>query len=432
MYRISWQEQFDSLLLMEKSQEAIDLFNNLYETGMMTDQEFQQCEWIKIRAGFIELKKQNFNLAKQFLLECHCEMDLILKLNKNLIEKLKITTKIDDDNVRLLMDKISEELDTNIINRFLIDYIDDLITSNVYIDQIDVKLVKTAKLFLYFENIEYYQDSIKKFLNNPNNNYYYELIERYLNEKHYHYYLALYYASRNRMEKSIELLKKLERKTIQDEHYPGIVELIRLLTECQNVQLIMNHVEFILEQDQNEGAKILIANTLMENEKFPLLNPEFVVRNLYQYRMALVIYLEHLINQMRLTNVHVHTTLIKIYIEILSLQRENEEENSQLFEETRMKLRQILMESDYYDQRIILKNLQINNNLDYEMAILYGKMNEHHKAFEIYLNDNHHDYHQALKHCIHYGRQQRQQTTDDHDCHIYQTLLSIYLDLYRK
>ncbi|KAH7640297.1 transforming growth factor-beta receptor-associated protein 1-like [Dermatophagoides farinae] len=434
LYRISWQEQFNSLLLNEKSQEAVDLFHNLYETGMMTDQEFQQCESIKFRAGLIELKKQNFDLAKRFLFECHCEVERIFKLNQNLMEKLKIIATPEDDNVQLLMDKIIHELDTSIINRFLLDYMNDLISSTDYIDQVNFKLVKTAQLFLYFEDIECYSNSIKKFFDSQND-YYYELIEKYLNDKHYHYHMALYYASRGQMEKSIELLKKLEKKSIQDDHYPGLCELIRLLTECGNAQLIMNNVEFILEQDQHQGAQILIANTLVENDKFPVLNPEFVVRILHQHRQALIIYLEHLIDQMQLTNVQVHTTLIIIYIEILSLQQENEEQQSRLFEETREKLRQLLMKSDYYDQKIVLKNL-IANNLDYEMATLYGKMGEHRKAFEIYLNDHHLDYNQAFKHCVYYGRRRQQPTSslspEDDRSQIYQQLLSIYLDLYRK
>nr|XP_027195488.1 transforming growth factor-beta receptor-associated protein 1-like [Dermatophagoides pteronyssinus] len=435
MKRCSWQKQFNELLSREKTQEAIDLYENLYQSGMMTIEEYQRLELIKLHAGFIELKNGNFQQARRFLFDGHCDIDLLLSLNENLEKRLKITatTAMNDENIQTLLDKIRKELDKTQINQFLIDYI-DLIQSND-LDQTDFKRIRTAKLLLLLENLSCDSSNselIRKFFReNSSDNYYCELIERYLIENNLHYHRALYYKSRNQLEKSVEIFRKLEKSEIDDKYYPGIEELIQLLIKCSNVQLIMNHVEFIMEKNQLEGSRILIANTRFENDKFTILNPEFVIRNLYRYRMALIKYLEYLINEMQLTNENIHTTLIRIYIEILSIQYENEEENSSFYKEIKEKLQQILLESDYYDQKIIEKYLS-NVNLDYEMAILMGKMGKHREAFEIYLNDQHLDYHQALRHCIEYGRRQTNQKDDDNHHKIYQTLLKIYLDLYRK
>lgn len=112
-----------------------------------------------------------------------------------------------------------------------------------------------------------------------------------------------------------------------------------------------------------------------------------------------------------------------IYIEIISLQQETEEEDSTLCEQILQKLNNLLETSGHYDAETVLKSL-LKNGLDYETAFLYGKMGEHMKAFEIFIG-KHMDHERALRHCVHYATQEK-------SSHIYGTLLDVYLDLYKK
>lgn len=112
-----------------------------------------------------------------------------------------------------------------------------------------------------------------------------------------------------------------------------------------------------------------------------------------------------------------------VYIEIISLQRENQEEDSNLYESIKQKLQNLLQTSNYYDAAMVLSCL-LKNGLDYESAFLYGKMGNHTQAFEIYLF-KYTDYEQALKHCILYD--------SPHSVpNIFNTLFSVYLALFHK
>lgn len=441
MKPIAWNEQIDSLLTNRKYCEAIEFYKDLQQNNMIESSEngHNYLELIFIRAGLIELKNENFPSAKQYLFESHCQFELLICLNDQIKEILNIPNEninhVCDNNIQALFKLIQISLDRTLINEFLLYYIKETIYQ--LNENVDVNLVKTVQLLCLLEDRSKYLMSIEQFFNeNDENNYNWPLIETYLIQHQYHYHLALFYSSRQKLEQSIDILKNLEKNIIQDDYYQGLGALIQILNKCKDSILILNNIEFILSRNPTEAVQILIKNTKLENNRYLILNPEYVINVIHQYREPLVIYLEYLIMEMKLETSKIHTALIIIYIEILSLQIENEEEKSKLFTETKIKLKRILEESNHYDKKNVL-NCLTKNGFDYEKAFLLGKMGEHRKALQIYL-DQYLDYEQALKHCIHYGfkdnnNNNNEDNNDDHyDSGIFHLLLTMYLDLFKK
>lgn len=118
-----------------------------------------------------------------------------------------------------------------------------------------------------------------------------------------------------------------------------------------------------------------------------------------------------------------HTCLALIYIEVLSFQKEIEEDESSLASSTRQKLTNLLTVSFKYDCGAVLKAL-LEANMDTLTTMVYGRMGDHRRAFNI-LVVKHGDHDGALEHCQHYS-------SKSSDTELYDTLLDVYLELYER
>lgn len=300
--KIPWEEQINSLLENGGSQEAIDLCYSLYESGLISNTDIDYAKMVMAKASLIELKRSNFQSAKKFLIECDYDIDLLLYCFEHLSTQLNLEMDIGTvDNVSLLKElKEIISKNTEAYNLFLIDLLEELNKSKNVIYIKYTSIINTAILFLYFTNIQQYYDSIEEFFN-LEQNYDYENIESYLYDHQMFQLLVLCYSSHvEHHEKAVDLSIKLEKGVVVDVHYKGLNNFVNIFNKCKNSKLIINHIEFLLERNQEKGASVLVHNTLFEYGKFTLLEPESVINLLYKYRKALVIYLEYLVFELKI------------------------------------------------------------------------------------------------------------------------------------
>ncbi|KAI7693990.1 hypothetical protein SSS_01038 [Sarcoptes scabiei] len=445
IHRITWEEQIESLLMNEKSREAVDMFQNLYESGMMPQKDFGRLQTIRINAVLIELKRRRFKIAMEFLLECHCFIKEILGLYPNLLKIFQISSKSDSQKINDLIEKMSNELKSTEIIAFLLDYLNSYLRKDHNESADERCFIEISRLILWLEEKNSHMDEIKRFFANPFRNRFDDVVEKYLDQHNYYYFKCLFLNNRKNYRDSIELLVRLEEKQLSDSDYIGIDEICNTLVASKDLKLIINHIEFVLKRDQIKGANVLIEMTEFKNGFFTLLDPEFIIKLLYNYNETMIIYLEFLVFEEKIPNSSLHTNLAIRYIEKLSkikAKNRDEKEEHKILE----KLRKILYESEYYSSKEILKSLS-NNELDYEEAFVHGKIGNHRKSFEIFLF-KHDDHEQALRHCLRFDAIANENRDPDaktnscvikdsndggrNDSSIFEILLKIYLDLYEK
>jgi hypothetical protein len=122
-----------------------------------------------------------------------------------------------------------------------------------------------------------------------------------------------------------------------------------------------------------------------------------------------------------------HTHLAVIYIENLVKIIKSESIESEMVKELRKKLQHLLRESSLFRIQLILGKA-IEAKLHYECAILYGKLGEHERTLNIFVEQLQ-DYKLAEQYCLelYSGANNLKQRYQ-----LFHTLLGIYLDLSQR
>lgn len=435
MRRIPWEEQIDSLLEAGKSQEANDLCTTLYESGLIGHQDMDYAKLVMVKSGLFELLHDNQEQSRHYLIESEFDIEIFLNCFSIITDYVQLEPVENLEFSQTILERIKTELRNNPIKyvNYLICYIEELIEQKKFLYTSNQSRMNTCLLILYMiDDIEKNKNQIENLLQNNLKKFEFHSIEKYLKDNQHFHLLALMYSHQELyIEKGIEIWIKLELKQLSDSNYDGLKNIVQLLSKCQDSKLILKHIQFVLDHDQDMGSRVLIDNTKVDQmETFTILEPQQALNLLSPYRRAIIIYLEYLVYELRLKNSsHFCNQLILIYIEIISLQQEMEETDSVLCDSVLNKLRNLLQTSKQYDTNIVLKHLQ-RYGLNYESAYLYGRMGNHRLAFEIYLDSKYSDYEQALKHCQQYSLSN--ESDDPNGTKIFQTLLNVYLDLHKK
>jgi hypothetical protein len=226
-----------------------------------------------------------------------------------------------------------------------------------------------------------------------------------LKKKNKYYAMGLLYESKGLQQKALNIWIKIESKQLEDPDFPGLNYIVDFLSNVDDKELVWKYAKWILNEDQHLGAKIFTS------EKNNSLDPNSVVNYLeHHWNDATLVYLEHLIKDLKIENSTFHTKLglkfIESIIRYIESSRDIFEEIDQEFHKIsenisyitflktkkeneivscRLKFIDFIQNSEYCNSNELLKKLDQYTILLIEKVYLFSKSFEHEKALKILL-----------------------------------------------
>ena len=242
-----------------------------------------------------------------------------------------------------------------------------------------------------------------------------------LTQYNHHHSLALFYCYHQQTKKAMELWKQLIHGDLDDPSFPGIDFVVTFLTHSNDYPLVWDSLPWLLEKDQSKSVQVLTERSNSENDKSHF-SSDTVTSFLTKYPIALQLYLEDLVHIKQIEQEKVHTHLALIYTNtVLRIMRDPLIVVEEL-EAARTKLKALLEWSSLYRVSTILQRIG-DLPLHLEVAVLYGKIEQHDKALKILVYKLK-DYNEAEKYCemISKGK------SDAFRQKVFHTLLEVYLN----
>ncbi|KAG7327970.1 hypothetical protein KOW79_007914 [Hemibagrus wyckioides] len=154
-----------------------------------------------------------------------------------------------------------------------------------------------------------------------------------------------------------------------------LLHIVKTLSQLKEKSIIMKFIDWALQKDQKENPG--------DRSTF---EPEEVLSILTNYPLALVLYLEFLVNEQQSQMEKHHTLLADTYAsQILQTDPEMQDDATNM-EEMKQKLQQLLWQSSFYDANAVYEKIR-SSGLHVEKAILLGRVGEHRKALCILVDE---------------------------------------------
>ncbi|XP_067311882.1 transforming growth factor-beta receptor-associated protein 1 [Pseudorasbora parva] len=239
-------------------------------------------------------------------------------------------------------------------------------------------------------------------------------------EQHKRFFtLGLLYQSQGQHFNSIQIwVKMVENQSEEPSHISVFQHIVNTLSNLKHKPIIWKFVDWVLQRDQEAGIQIF---TNMHASSHIMFAPEEVLTILTNYPVAMIIYLEFLVNELQSKEEKHHTMLITSYVKwILSV--EGDDSNKTSREEMRHKLQKLLWQSSLYNADTIYDQIT-SSSLHVEKAILLGKSGKHKKALQVLVYEEK-DQQAAASYCWRTSAGQDRKFTQG----IFLTLLQIYLE----
>ncbi|KAL5267139.1 hypothetical protein ACHWQZ_G004241 [Mnemiopsis leidyi] len=202
------------------------------------------------------------------------------------------------------------------------------------------------------------------------------------------YMLGEYYASCGFVSEAVEQWRQLEEMEVEsrDPRYPGLGCIVDLLLDTNIQAVIMSNVEWLISRDPDKTLQLLIS-TAAE------LNNDHVLSLLAERPLHIIAFLEELVINRGTDANRYHTQLAQQYLSLLLSPQTPRNRALNI----RKKLQTHLLTSDKYAVSLILNKIQ-GTVLKKELAILYGKLQEHEKALKVLVYEVH-DVRSAEEYC---------------------------------
>ncbi|CAG8439841.1 14430_t:CDS:10 [Funneliformis mosseae] len=261
-----------------------------------------------------------------------------------------------------------------------------------------LRAVDNALLRLYAESNS---EQLNSLLENSNECVL-ELSEKILFDNKKYYPLALLYKDNKEYKKSLELWKKIFEEDHPDKDGPNCLkQMANLLRKLDDHDIVLEYANWITKHDEVIGAQIFIQPNLRRSL---LIEPSLVLDQLRTVgKNGLKLYLEYLVIQRKSQEEQHHTELALLYVEELETILQSNEAKEDLLSQGRATLITFLQSSTRYNAKLILNKLLEIQILKAELAVVYGKLDDHEKALHILVDDLR-DYRGAEFYCLYAGR----------------------------
>ncbi|XP_077095253.1 transforming growth factor-beta receptor-associated protein 1 [Siphateles boraxobius] len=243
--------------------------------------------------------------------------------------------------------------------------------------QICARDIDSALFKLYLEQAEYEKlDQLVSSLNDCNLQMCVPDLERH---KRF-FTLGLLYQSQGQHFNAIQTwVKIVEDQSEEPLHIHVFQHIVNTLSNLKHKPIIWKFVDWVLQRDQEAGVLIF---TKMHASSHIMFAPEEVLTILTNYAVAMILYLEFLVNELHSKEEKHHAMLISSYVKWILHSIEGDYSNDTSREEMRHKLQMLLWQSSLYNADTIYEQIT-SSSLHVEKAILLGKSGKHKKALQV-------------------------------------------------
>ncbi|XP_060736444.1 transforming growth factor-beta receptor-associated protein 1 [Tachysurus vachellii] len=198
-----------------------------------------------------------------------------------------------------------------------------------------------------------------------------------------------------------------------------LLYIVKTLSQLKEKSIIMKFIDWVLQKDQKVGVLIFTERDPGDQSTF---EPQEVLSILTNYQLALVLYLEFLVNVQQSQMEKHHTLLANTYTTRILHPDQQMKSDAANMEEMRQTLQQFLWQSSFYDADAVYEKIQ-SSDLHVEKAILLGRVGEHRKALRL-LVDEERDEKAAENYCSRTSAGQGREFTQQ----LFSCLLQTYLE----
>lgn len=412
--QVPLREQVSSLLEKQLVEEAVLLAETIAAVEGSRDQtaaDEYMCE-VKQRAAFTKFSLGAYSQAEALFLESNCDPREVIVLFEGLLPSNSLFQSQAGQLHGIPSVQILEEsghLSVREAKKFLIRYLKEVRVTQLALgrrEDIDTALVKllaedrSRSLIPYIENHELHLS--------------FEETRRALEENSCFHALGLLFYYSNQSSDAISIWTRIADKELTDQDFPGFTFIINFLAKHSDAEVVLKYARWALQRDEEMASKIF-------TEGQPQLKPDTVLSFLDGFPVALVAYLETLINERGREEERYHTQLATCYLDDVLRLMEEEGKSPQQLRAARDKLLRFLEGSAHYHAPLLLSRVQ-DTELHMDCAVLYGRMEEHDKALTL-LAHKLQDYERAKEYCLTYSLGRNR----DYRQGLYQTLLQVYL-----
>lgn len=412
---VPWEKQVEDLLANSRVEEALELAQNANRVGMKKEQYQKVYHKIQQQAAFICFSSGKFGKARELFDSSSVDPREVISLfpglmppSSTFVRTIPPLHSIADVSHLFRGDegKLSEA------KQFLRHFLEDLHeTSLPHTLEVDTALLKlyaeinAAELEAFIAAGEITCD-VKDCC---------DWLEKH---KCYHA-LALLHRHAHDHDRALKVWAKIVSGEYKDDSFYGLEFFVECLANLKEPELMWRYADFVLCRDQEVGVRIFTLRSDQEGSS-DTMKPDMIVDYLYQYPKALVKYLEHLVMKQEIQAEKFHTHLAILYLEDILEKRK--EGNEEAVMEARTKLRHLLQVSSLCRVQLLLGKMS-DADLHQEVAILYGKIEEHEKALDILVH-NLKDFKGAELYCV--SNTEGRGLKYKHS--LFHTLLAVYLD----
>ncbi|XP_056250471.1 transforming growth factor-beta receptor-associated protein 1 [Seriola aureovittata] len=368
---VPFKEQIQALVGQERVEEALLLLDGVQSSCPLDSyKELQKA--IACLAGFVHFYQEGFSEARDLFIKGELDPREIIRLYPDMQSCLSedFQSRLDRVNKgRDLQVLWQEERDT--FHHYLA-FLGDFLRAVRGTEQ-DLKCateVDCALLWLYAElgDSENLQQLVT-FTNECSLDHCVPVLE-----KHSRFFaLGSLYQSHGKQTDAIKTWVKIAEGPNKDPSCPDVYgHIVWTLSQLEDRDAVWTFADWTLQRNQEIGVQIFTKRPPDDR-----LETQDVLVCLEKYPLALVLYLEFLIQDLSSEEERHHNRLALAYV----TQTLQEEEETDL-RPTRGKLQQLLWESKFYDVSTVYERVK-STTLHTEKAILLGKTGEHSQALQV-------------------------------------------------
>ena len=352
---VPWQQQATSLLESGQLEEALK---------MATDN--QEGTLIMQKAGFAYLKQAEFEKAQDLLLRAGTDVREVLSLYPGMLSGNSRFVRADPP--------LHDIPDISCIKKchlpaeqFLVSYLQSLVQiSGAGLDhslEVHTALVKLLSRISPTEVVPH--------INNEHFPLDFDELTEFFESENLLHFLASLHWKRENKEAAVKIWSRIVSQELEDQHFPGLEFFCRHLSLCSETT-IYNYCDHPLRLDENLGAKLFMKPQLSIEKDSQFIDNTLNI--LSKYPGAKISFLKFLVFEKESQVERHHTQLALAFISQVKLSADSQAGSEDLS--------RLILSSKHLNANFLLQHIA-DTNLNYEKAILHGKLGQHDKALNI-------------------------------------------------